>query len=551
MRDIRYAAALAALLSTTPAMAGTDALPAYAVLARDGIVVVDGATRRLVPATSGLDTFAFDRDGRSFVATLRDSLVRIDAHTGARTTLVTDHGLVRFPDVDAATGRIAFASSRGSPEGPWRVVVCAADGSDPRDLGSGYDPCFAPDGRILCEDFASGEPRIEWIDPATLARGPLARRDSATTLGHSVQASPDGRIVAFSEADRLHFLARDATLPSPSPQRGAYDRFASFDPESRSVLFFRQQGETTTFVVHDLATGETRDVESAIGGELAAFAPRPPLHRNHLIELSRRNAELPFATRTGLDPVRDHPRALWLETATRESLARDEPGGPWFLNGVRRLLPSEAAALGTLPGGPIFLRDLPRLDLAAARGLGAAKSSELWLDGLLALDTDCLDALLATPRSLVALRGLTSLDVALAARLADVDGALLLDGVLALDAEVAAALAAWSGNGERFVLSLDGLADPDPGLVRTLAATRGWGLSLRGITRLTPELAAALATFRGALLELDGLATIDAEAADLLLTLNAKWVELRGARHVAPATRARLASRATPSFVLP
>lgn len=525
--------------------------PRYAVGTPAGIVIVDGSSRREVPDTADVLFFAWDRDGASFVAALESMLVRIAVLDGSRETLVSDLTRVRFLDVDMATGRIAFSRGSADPSRGWEVWVCETDGAGPRSLGPGYGPSFAPDGQVWFEDYTDGGAAIFSVDPE--GASPRAAIFADDVSRYTVECSEDAGFVSWSEQGRLQLRDESGQTRSPSPDTGAYDRFPSFAPDGRHVLFFRSVEGKESIVACDLESLATWTLEILAPGHLARFAPAAPRSAADFIQCSQHNAALPLTQRTGMDAVLDHPRALWIERGAARVLGSSDPqeDGPWFQNGVRWLLPAEADAIASLRGGDLFLPDLASLDLATAERLGAWRGGALWLDGLVRLSPEVLDALLRERRSLVSFGGLSTLDRDLAVRLASVNGSVHLDGVSVLDDVVAEVLATWRGNGERFVLSLDGLIDPDPALVRVLGASRGWGLSFGGIRQLTPAMLDALAVYRGALIDLDGVTSLDDEAVSGLLELEAKWIELRGLRSLGGGQRARLEVSEAPIFVLP
>lgn len=539
------------LLAARPRAQESAPVPRYAVGSDAGVVVVDGADRRVIPDSADVELFAWDRDGRSIVAAVGTALVRIAVADGARATLVDGLPRVRFPDVDLATGRIAYSVGTEDPGRGWEVWICEADGSGARPLAHGYGPSFAADGTVWFEDYPADGARLFQIDPDRAGAPEAAFTGDVSR--YTVACSEDGRHVAWSEQGRLLLRGPDGRVRSPPrPDEGAYDRFPSFSPDGRRVLFFRALDGDESIVDLDLESWSTRRLEDLTPGHLASYAPPPPRTRADLLAIARENATRPLERRAGLDPDLDFPRALWIERATAAGLEDDDARGPgaWFLNGVRHLLPDEASAAATLGPGDLFVPDLPRVDLAVARALGEWKGSGLWLDGLRSLDVEALEALLANPRRLLSLGGLTALNAPLATRLARIDGAVRLNGLRALGPEVATVLADWRGNGERYVLSLDGLEDPDPAVLRALCATRGWGLSLGGIRSLDEATLGALARFGGALLDLDGVASLTTEQVDALLRFDAKFVELRAVEEIAPTDRRRLEASELPLFHL-
>jgi hypothetical protein len=143
----------------------------------------------------------------------------------------------------------------------------------------------------------------------------------------------------------------------------------------------------------------------------------------------------------------------------------------------------------------------------------ASRAVGLPLDGLKTIDAETAAALAAFPGTSLHLRGLTVLPADCGRALATFKGRyLLLDGLTTLPADTAAALAAFKGN----ALHLDGLTVLDAEAATALAAFAGLRLELDGLTAIDAETAVALARFGGASLHLNGLEQIDADAAAAL-----------------------------------
>lgn len=103
----------------------------------------------------------------------------------------------------------------------------------------------------------------------------------------------------------------------------------------------------------------------------------------------------------------------------------------------------------------------------------------------------------------------------------DIDGsmplpeALPLNGLKTLDAETAAALAAYD-KGRLHPLLLDGLTTLSPDAAQALASFTGWRMSLNGLTELSPETAAALAGYRRQRLCLNGATALSVDTGKAL-----------------------------------
>ncbi len=451
-----------------------------ALLTRDAVAILDGGERRVVPSSADVSTFAWDRDGRHLVVTRGGRVERLPLDGGAAEVLAAGWDEVRMPDVAPDGTRVVFAASGGAlASDGWHVVLLERASGATRLLGDGYDPCFDREGRsVLYErypgrdlwrvDVAGGEPRR--------AFEPAADR-------YTVQADPFAQRVAFSSEGAL--VLRD--LATGAEQRvgapGAYERFASFAPDRRHVLFFRQAAEGAdaprrAIVERDLVTGAER-VLASDDVDLAAYAP-PDLAR-----FVRRSA----AARGERAAERWLPVDGERDPVLRRALLRDAQRGEdalLFLAGVRELAPAEAAALRDFRGAAVLLPDLE------------------------------------------------SLDAATAALLAELGCGLFLDGLATLDESTARALAAWRGKGEQVFLSLDGLRDPPVEVLRALGTCRGWGLSLEGLERLTPEAAGALGPVHVATLDLDGLATLERATAEAMSRWHAKFLSLRGLPSLEP-----------------
>jgi hypothetical protein len=135
------------------------------------------------------------------------------------------------------------------------------------------------------------------------------------------------------------------------------------------------------------------------------------------------------------------------------------------------------------------------------------------LNGLKTLDAETAAALAAYGKAGLVLNGLETLDAATAKALAGSKCQwLFLNGVTKLDADSARAVAAFKGRW----LWLCGLTALNADTARSLAAFKGKSLCLNGLTKLDADVGKALADFEGKTLYLAGLKTIDADTAQVL-----------------------------------
>ena len=161
---------------------------------------------------------------------------------------------------------------------------------------------------------------------------------------------------------------------------------------------------------------------------------------------------------------------------------------------------------------------IERLTVEQARKLAKEfKDTVLYLNGLTALDADTAKALAEFKGGWLYLNGLTTLDADTAKALAEFKGERLsLDSLTTLDAAAANALAEFKGRR----LHLNGLTTLDADTAKTLAEFKGKVLSLDGLTTLDADAAKVLTGFQS--LDLNGLTTLDAEAAKALAVAQ-KW----------------------------
>ncbi|MBL8899093.1 MAG: hypothetical protein JNM84_15745 [Planctomycetes bacterium] len=440
-------ACLALLLAALPALApAQEAVPSRAaVLGPAGIFVLESEHRALVPGSEGIETFAWDRGGAALLATQAGELQRVELATGRRRTLLRC-GQVRFPDVAPRSGRIAFAYVASAEHGAatdarWRIAHVQPDGSGFEDLGSGYDPCWSHDERELWyEDFDAHGPALHVLALATGERRRLA--DDAIPR-HTVDRALEPGAMIWSSQRHLHAGIPGATLTCYSTGR-AYDRFASFSPDARHLLFFREDERGRAgIVLRELASGGERWLAFEGRIDLASFAPAAPPSRTleDFRTLSRcASAARDLAACALLDATRYAARLRVL----RESLARTEAPA-LLLPAVFSLDAVEAARLVSSGAEQLVLPDLAVLEPPTARELARwstnAEQAFLALDGLRDVDPQVLNELASMRGWGLSLGGLERLSLAQAERLASLRiGWLDLRGVRGLEAPVARAL---------------------------------------------------------------------------------------------------------------
>jgi hypothetical protein len=172
---------------------------------------------------------------------------------------------------------------------------------------------------------------------------------------------------------------------------------------------------------------------------------------------------------------------LWLsgDAARADELPADT-------NQIKSLTPEQADRLICKHERPdkrsvTFLRFTPVTE-RKANGIQITKLIPVECEGTYAFRGDFL--------SLPALKQITPETAAVLGRH---HGVLHLDGMRALDADVASALAAFDGE----LLSLHGLEEMDAAVAKALAGSRARRLHLNGLTTLDADAAEALAEFRG------------------------------------------------------
>ena len=408
---------------------------------------------------------------------------------GARVLVRSAEGALPWPgleDVDTFAwdreGRALLVTRRGL------LQRIAADGRRAT-LAHGYADVRFPDacpanGRIAFACTLPGAARDDWQLRVVEADG---RGNLELGPGYDPAFLPDGSALVFEAFEEtgpdlwIHSFA-GGTRRRLFEQRLAGGRYTpAVAPDGKSVAF----SSGGRLMLAALDGSQVRDLspEGATYDRFASFAPD-----GGTLAFFREREERVTLVLKGLDGAERE-----LESGPRATLPAFRPARHAPI--VTALDPPGAAALVASAGGAAI--DLP--DLAV-------------------LDADTARALARTA------------------------GPLALDGLTTIDATTAGALAEWSGNGEAFILSLDGWRDPGPAALAVLARCRGWGLSLGGLRELSPESLHALASFSGALLRLRSLPALDeAVAREVARTWQVKWLELDFEASVSEAARRALA----------
>jgi len=246
--------------------------PRFAVLTPDGLVIHDGETRSTVPATDDLDTFCWTRDGLGFLGTTRTELVAVPPH-GPRRVLSRDWFAIRFPALSPDGKRIAVGARRKRGEA-WGVWLIPIDGKGKaRRLVDGYGPSWSADGQSIYYERYKPNQGLSIMH--------LSNRETHPFLddgrqSYTVSCARSGRMVAFTRGRALTLYEPGKSSVRELTSQRTYNRFPSFSPGERYLIFFRQDptGEThpeRAIVILDLET-ETEQIID-VPASLARFAP--------------------------------------------------------------------------------------------------------------------------------------------------------------------------------------------------------------------------------------------------------------------------------------
>jgi hypothetical protein len=244
---------------------------------------------------------------------------------------------------------------------------------------------------------------------------------------------------------------------------------------------------------------------------------------------------------------------LRLPPSVARELARHH--GHLYLDALRSITDTAAAALAAHPAGGLSLNGLRRLSAAAARALGRHRG-ELSFDRLPRLDAaaaieldDITAVLLGRHTGSLVLRVPDDLPISHLAFLARHRGPLELSGLRRLDAQRAEVLAAQPAPGGHKGLTglfLPAVTELAPPVAAILATHDAGGLALNGLTRLDEDVARVLV--KHPLLALDCVTTLTDRVA-AILTTHTGTLSLRGLREVSG--RALAALQENPGIELP
>lgn len=186
--------------------------------------------------------------------------------TGQRRVVARYPGLNTSAAVSPDRTKVALILSKnGSPD----LYVCNADGTNPQQLTKTREdessPCWSPDGKFIC--FCSrmrGSPALYIISAA----GGTPRKLNTAGAGSSLTEpdwSPDGKWIAFTA-----IRARGFELCMVPVEGGSFTALSSgsdpsWAPNSRTIIFTRQDNGRQRLSLLDVVTKQVKDVPQNLG----------------------------------------------------------------------------------------------------------------------------------------------------------------------------------------------------------------------------------------------------------------------------------------------
>lgn len=266
-----------------PSVPQTDRLEGntLAVNTFDGLVVIKGERRRQVPGSEGVESFSWNRDGTGFFVTRDGLLGFLPVQGGELQEIYTGWQQALFPAVSPDGATLAVSVNLTDDPGTgWEIWLLGPSGENARSVAEGYDPSWAPDGTRLYFEQHDATVHLAALD---LATGQTMSFLSGPDRDFSVEVSPRGTYAAFSRGSArrvMLYTFADSSLTLMADESGGdrrvYDRFVSFSPDEKYMVFFRQVESPNSMALQiiacDLDTGRSTVVEEGDVLE-AQFAP--------------------------------------------------------------------------------------------------------------------------------------------------------------------------------------------------------------------------------------------------------------------------------------
>ncbi|SCK10595.1 Tol-Pal system beta propeller repeat protein TolB [Vogesella sp. LIG4] len=142
--------------------------------------------------------------------------------------------------------------------------------------GSNSAPSWSPDGRRLAVVLTlSGNSQIYLINADGSG---LQRFSYSNAIDTEPVWSPDGRSIAFvsdrSGGPQLYIQQLDGSRNARRvTYQGSYNVSPSFSPDGRQLVYVQREGGRFKVMLHDLASGDSRQLSSSAYDESPSFAP--------------------------------------------------------------------------------------------------------------------------------------------------------------------------------------------------------------------------------------------------------------------------------------